>query len=294
MVRSATNRAVAALLVAAFLFGATFVVVKNALDDIGALSFVGWRFLLGALVLSLFAFPRGVSLWKHGAISGTALFAGYALQTIGLTETTASNSALITGLFVVLTPMLAALFKRRAPSPWVVGAAVGSFVGLFLLTHTDGLGFSRGELVTLGAALAFALHIVAVARYAEHHPVVPFTTAQLTVTAALALPTAFVVEGYSLPPSSTFGALAITGIAVGVGAFLLQVWAQTVIGPGTAAVVLAGEPVFGVATGWVVLGERLDILGWTGAGLIVAAIYLAVIKQKDESFREVEAVTSAH
>lgn len=294
MGRSVTGRAVAALVVAAFLYGATFVVVKNALDDIGALSFVAWRFLLGAMVLALFALPRNVVLWRHGAIAGTALFAGYALQTTGLTETSASNSALITGLFVVLTPLLAALFKRRPPSPWVVGAALTSFVGLFLLTHTDGLALDKGDLVTLGAALAFALHIVALARYARHHPVIPFAAAQLAVTAALALPTAFIVEGYSLPPSSTYGALAITGIGVGVGAFLLQVWAQTVIGPGTAAVVLAGEPVFGVATGWVVLGERLDGLGWVGAGLIVAAIYVVVVKQRDESFREAEAVTPAH
>jgi drug/metabolite transporter (DMT)-like permease len=88
--------------------------------------------------------------------------------------------------------------------------------------------------------------------------------------------------------------LVITGLAVGVGAFLLQIWAQTVVGPATAAVVLAAEPGFGVATAWVILGERLDTAGWLGTGLIVAAIFVAVTRQADEPSLQAEAVTPAH
>lgn len=287
-------RAVAALLGAAFLFGATFVVIKSALESVEPITFVAWRFLIGAAALALFALPRGKTIWAHGVIAGSALFAGYALQTAGLALTSASNSALITGFYVVFTPFLTAVFKRRAPSPWVVGAAATSFVGLYLLTDTDGFTLSTGDLLTLGCALGFALHIVALARFARYHPVVPFTTTQLTVTAVLAFPTAWLFEGFIVPAGPAWGAIILTALGVSVLAFLLQIWAQTVVGAGTAAVVLAAEPAFGVATAWLVLEERLDVAGWTGAALIVAAIYIVVTKQKDDSSREAEAVTAAH
>ncbi|MDX1468463.1 MAG: DMT family transporter [Acidimicrobiia bacterium] len=291
---SANTRAVLALLAASFLFGATFVVIKTALDDIGSLSLVAWRFLIGAIVLALLAVPRGRALWYHGGIAGLALFAGYAFQTAGLVETTASNSALITGLYVVITPFLSAAFNRRSPSRWVVVAAAGSFVGLVLLTETEGLSLQGGDLLTLGCAVSFAFHIVALARYAPHHPVVPFTAVQLGVTALLAFVAAFAVEGISVPARSVWGALIMTGIGVSVLAFLLQVWAQTVIGASTAAVILGAEPAFGVATAWVVLGETLDAKGWIGAALIFAAILVVVTLQRDQSFKQAEAVTPAH
>jgi drug/metabolite transporter (DMT)-like permease len=294
MTVTGTSRAVAALLGASFLFGATFVVIKSALADIDPLSFVAWRFMLGALALAVFAAPRGKTLWIHGSICGLALFAGYALQTVGLSQTSATNSALITGLYVVLTPFLAAVFSRRRPSVWVVGAAVISFVGLILVTGTGGLAMSRGDLLTLGCALAFALHIVALSRYAPLHPVVPFTTVQLGLTAALAFPLTFLVEGFAFPARETWAAIALTGLGVSAGAFLLQIWAQTILGAATAAVVLAAEPAFAVATAWVVLGERLDSGGWIGSALIVAAIYLAVTRQRDRTSTAAESVTPAH
>ena len=291
---SANTRAVLSLLLASLLFGATFVVIKSALDDIGPLSLVAWRFLIGALVLAMLAVPRGKAIWSHGAVAGLALFSGYAFQTAGLVETTASNSALITGLYVVITPFLAAAFNRRAPSRWVVMAAIASFVGLVLLTETEGLSLQGGDLLTLGCAVSFAFHIVALARYAPLHPVVPFTAVQLGVTSVLAFIAAFAFEGPGFPARSVWGALILTGIGVSVFAFLLQVWAQTVVGASTAAVILGAEPAFGVATAWVVLGETLDPKGWAGAGLILGAILVVVTLQRDQSSKQAEAVTPAH
>ncbi len=287
-------RALFALLVAAFLFGSTFVVIKTALEDVGPLTFVGWRFLIGAVLLGAFAFPKGRLLWLHGLVAGVALFAGYALQTAGLALTSASNSALITGMYVVFTPLLAAAFARRPPNPWAAGSAAAAFGGLILVTGTEGISLGAGDLLTLGCALAFALHILALARYARHHPVVPFTSVQLAVTAVLSLAGSNLVEGGGFPPGSVWPALVLTGVAVGVGAFLLQIWAQTVVGPATAAVVLAAEPVFGVATAWVILGERLDTSGWLGTALIITAIFVAVTRQADEPAIRAEAVTPAH
>jgi drug/metabolite transporter (DMT)-like permease len=276
------------------LYGATFVVIKSALEDIQPLSYVAWRYVIGSVVLLLVAFPRGRDIWRHGAITGLALYVGYALQTSGLALTSASNSALITGLYVVFTPLLTGLFHRKAPTPWVLGAALAAFCGIFLLTYTDGLSLTRGDLLTLGCAVVFALHIIALARWAPLHPVVPFTTAQLTVTALLAYPVAVIVDGPGLPASSVWVALLVTGLGVGVGAFLLQVWAQTVLGASTAAVILAAEPAFAVATAWVVLGERLDAAGWAGTVLIVAAIYLVVTRHEDRASEQAEVVAPAH
>lgn len=294
MLSTEHRRAIAALIAAAFLFGATFVVVKSALEDIEPIAFVAWRFFLGAVILAAFALPRGKTIWAHGTVAGIALFAGYALQTAGLELTTAGNSALITGFYVILTPLIAAIFKRRPPNRWVLAAAPASFGGLVLLTDTEGLTLSSGDLLTLGCALAFALHIISLARYAHHHPVIPFTTVQLTVTAGLAFATSAILEGPGLPPSSTLGAIALTGIGVSVGAYVLQVWAQRVVGADTAAIVLAAEPAFGVATAWVVLGEQLDLAGWLGAALIVGSIFVVVTRQRDDAAREAEAVTAAH
>lgn len=295
MFSSRPNRAVLALIGAAFLFGATFVVVKSALDSIEPLSFVAWRFAIGAIILAALAIPKGKTLWLHGTLAGLALFSGYALQTLGLQYTTASNSALITGMYVVITPFLAAVLARRAPSPWVIGGAVAAFLGVALLTGIDGLSLDTGDLLTLGCAFAFAAHIVALAQYAHRHPVIPFTTVQLAVTAVLSIALSWLFEsGPGIPDRAVWGAIALTAIGVTVGAYLLQIWSQTVVGAATAAIVLSAEPVFGVATAWVVLGERLGLEGWIGAGLIVAAIYLVVTRQRDEASREAEAVTPAH
>lgn len=294
MPSQASRRAVLALILASFLFGATFVVVKSALDDIGPLGFVAWRFLIGALILGAFAWPRGGTIWAHGALTGVALFTGYALQTAGLEATTASNSALITGLYVVLTPILSSILRRRPPNRWIMMAALAAFAGIYLLTGTESLHLDRGDLLTLGCAVAFAFYILALARYAGSHPVVPFTAVQLATTALLAFIVSSLFETPGLPPTSVWGALLITGIGVGIGAYLLQVWAQTILGPSTAAVILAAEPAFGVATAWVVLGERLDLAGWMGTLLIVAAIFVVVTRQEDEASIRAEAVTPAH
>jgi drug/metabolite transporter (DMT)-like permease len=294
MFSSDRSRAVLALLAASFVFGATFVVIKSALEQVSPLTFVAWRFMLGALVLALFALPRGRRIWWHGTIAGVALFSGYAFQTAGLAGTSASNSALITGLYVVITPFLASLFARMTTSWWSVGGAALSFGGLILLTGTDGLSFQRGDLLTLACAFSFAFHIVALSRLARHHPVVPFTTVQLAVTSALAFPAALLIEGPTLPPGSVWGALLLTGLGASAGCFVLQIWAQTVVGATTAAVVLAAEPAFAVATAWVALNERLTLAGWSGAVMILVAIYIVVTRQTDRASIEAEAVTPAH
>ena len=292
------NRTAAYLLLAlaAALFGVTFVAVKDALALVPPLSFVGWRFLIGASVLLLVGRPRGRSVWMDGTLAGVALFVGYATQTIGLDATSASNSGLITGLYVVFTPVLAAVFRKRAPSVSTVAGAAISVVGLAFLTLSDGLTLSPGDMWTLACAVAFAIHIVMLASLAPRHEVAGFTAVQLIVTAILALGFSAMIESAGFPPTGAWLTLLGTGIVVTCGAFLIQVWSQTVIGPSRTAIILALEPVFAVATAAVVLGERLTARGWIGAALIMAGIYIVLVwaPPEDTDIRTAEALSEAH
>lgn len=284
-----------ALVAAAFLFGATFVVIKQAVTLIPPLAFVGWRFLIGAVVLFALALPRGRSIWRDGVVAGTVLFAGYALQTEGLTLTSAANSGLITGLYVVFTPIIAAVVGRTKLSGWAVWGTGVAFVGLALLTMQEGVRFDTGDLLTVGCAVAFATHIVVLSRVAARHPVVPFTAVQLLVTAVLAICLSSITEGLPLPTADVVPALLMTGLVVTAAAFLMQVWSQTVIGPARTAVILTLEPVSATLLAALLLAERLDAKQWTGAALILAGIYLVLARTSEmDTIPAAEAITPGH
>ncbi|HJU80798.1 MAG TPA: DMT family transporter [Acidimicrobiia bacterium] len=273
---SRTTRAGLAIAAASFLFGSTFVVIKDAVASFPPISFVTWRFLLGGLVLMVFVPPRGKAVWRDGAVAGSLLFVGYSLQTAGLVTTGASNSALITGLFIIITPLLAAFLYRRSPSLGVEAAALLAFVGVVFLTYRPGTALVRGDLLTVGAAVAFAGHIIALDRLASRHSLVSFTAVQLLITGVLAFPLAAAIEGIPLPGRRQLPAILITALGVSIGGYLLQLWAQTIISPSRTAILLALEPAFAVATAAVVLSERLTVAGWVGAGLIMVAILLVI------------------
>jgi drug/metabolite transporter (DMT)-like permease len=286
--------AVLALCLAAFVFGASFVVIKDAIRTLPPLSFIAWRFLIGGVVLLIVAVPRGRALWRDGGVLGLLMFTGYALQTEGLALTSASNSGLITGLYVVFTPFIAAAAHRhRLRLATLIGALV-AFVGVALLTFDDGLSFTTGDLLTVGCAIAFAGHIVVLARVAPRHPVVPLTAIQLLVTSGLAFATSGVLGVLEPPTVEDLPALLVTGLVVSAGAFLLQVWAQTVVGASRTAVVLALEPAFAAATAAIVLDERLTLRGWVGAALILVAIYLVLTRPEEPGMIEAESVSAAH
>lgn len=290
------TRASIGLAGAAFLFGATFVVIKDAIEVLPPLAFVGWRFLLGAAALFLLARPRGGAVWGDGILAGLFLWAGFATQTLGLAETSASNSGLITGLYVVFTPLLAAAVRRRPPALAAVSGAVLSVVGLAFLTITAEFHLNAGDLLTVACAVMFAAHIVLLASLAPRHPVVPFTAVQLLVTAVLSLAASAAFEGFPLPDRSVLPALIGTGILVSAGAFIMQIAAQRVLGPSRTAIILSAEPVFAAATAAIVLGERLDGRGWLGGAMIMAGVYvvLALSPPEETDLMAAEALSEAH
>lgn len=287
--------AFAGLVAAALGFGATFVVVKDALAALPPYAFVGWRFLAAAVVLLAAGRPRTAAVWRDGVLAGGLLALGYVTQTVGLVTTTASNSGLITGLYVVLTPLLAAASSRRRPHPVTVGGAALAFAGLGLLSVGDGFAVRGGDLLTVVCAVAFAAHIVVLAELAPRHGVVAFTAVQIATVAGASLVLSAAVEGLPLPGGDVLWAVLLTGVGVSGGAFLLQVGGQRLVGPSRTALVLALEPVFATATAAVVLGERLAIRGWVGAAAIVSGIYLVLLLAPPEQpdLRAAEAISEA-
>ncbi|HYO59628.1 DMT family transporter [Archangium sp.] len=262
------------------LWGTTFVVVKGALGDGDPYSFLALRFTVGALTLT--AVARREVLVPHtlrrGLVLGFFLFLGFVLQTVGLVTTTPSRSAFITGLYVVFVPVLGLAVFRRAPhiSSWV--GVVLAAAGLHYLTGSDlgeRQGLSTGDWLTLGGAVAYALHILLTERYVPKSGVVALVAVQLWVVAllsALCLP--FTGSRVVWTPAFV-GAVAFCGLVASALALCVQAWAQKHTTAVRVALICSMEPVFAgvysVVLGYEVLGAR----EWVGGGLIVLGVLVA-------------------
>ena len=277
MTSGRTWRADLALASITLIWGATFVVVKDALSASSTLLFLALRFTLAAAALALVFRKLPARRYLAGGIlAGVCLFTGYLLQTAGLRYTTPSKSAFITGLSVVITPLLAALLERKIPRP-VEGAGVAiATVGLALLTLPgQTLAVSKGDLLTLGCAVVFAAHIVVIDWYAPRLGPQALALTQVSTAALLALSTCWWAETPSIrwTPGLLF-ALVVTGLLATALAFSVQAWAQQHTSPTRTALIFALEPVFAGATSYVLQGELLSPRATLGAALILAGILL--------------------
>jgi drug/metabolite transporter (DMT)-like permease len=265
------GRASLALVLAAFLWGSTFLVVQDATDDASVMPFLAARFLIGAAVLWPFARRRAASPTelRDGIAAGALFLGGYIFQTAGIQYTTSSSSAFITYLLVVFVPLINALVIRRLPSPvTVVGVAI-AVIGLVLLSG-GATGFGKGEWLTLGCAICFAAHLLVLDRVTLRNDPVRLAFIQvLTVGLGCLLP-GFAFGGYDfgLP---AWAAAAFTGVFATAVAVLCMVWAQRFVPPARTALILLLEPVFAALLGYLD-GERLGARGFLGAGLILAAV----------------------
>jgi drug/metabolite transporter (DMT)-like permease len=270
----------AALVVAALLYGVTFPLVHDALDDITPFAYIAGRFGIALL----FVLPSAVRaarriadlrlLLRVGAITGAILFAGYATQTVGLQYTSPSTSAFITGLYVVITPVVEGIVFRRSPGRAVwLGIALAT-LGLYLLTGAD-VHLGRGELLTLACAVLFAVHIVYLGLYVHRLPPPAYTAMQLGMVGLLALPAA-AAQGVGTLTALAVFAVVFTGIACSAIALPLQVWGQLRIPPSRAALILLAEPVFaGIAS--YLTGERLGAERFVGGAIILVGIAVSEI-----------------
>jgi drug/metabolite transporter (DMT)-like permease len=270
-------RADLALVVAAFAFGITFVIVQEAVEDAKPVPFLAVRFLLGAAVLGVLAHRRPASAGevRHGLAAGAALAVGYVLQTVGLQHTTPSTSAFLTYLLVVFVPLLAWVALGRRPSGSTVGGVVLAVAGLALLSGGTGGGIGRGELLTLGCAVAFAVHLLIVGETAGRHDPLRLTTIQLVTVGIACLAPSLVTGGLALP-GTALAAAVFTGVVATALAFAAMVSAQQIVSPSRAALILLLEPVFTALLAWA-MGDPPGAATVAGGALILAAVALAEV-----------------
>jgi len=269
--------ALPALILVTAVWGLTFVQVKDAVAIYPVLPFLALRFAIASLVLVPFALRRIRVLGGRGAASaglaGALLAAGYTLQTLGLERTTVSSAGFVTGMYVVLTPLIAfACFRVRiARAVW--GGVALATLGLGLLAGVHGGGLGGDALVLAGAAV-YSLQIVLMERYAPRYDPLGFTLVEML--AACALLAVLAAPSFSVPHGWTvWGALLVTGIFASALAFLIQSWAQRHTSATQTAVVFTLEPVWAAIFGYWLAGDRLGAAGWAGCAAIMAGILVA-------------------
>ncbi len=268
------------------IWGATFVVVKNELANIGPLAFVAIRF---SFAFAFMAMLMGKSIARighrqlaAGLLIGVFLFGGYALQTVGLRYTTASKAAFITGLCVVLAPVFARLLLGQSPSIQAILGVVLATAGLALLSLVDSLTLSFGDLLVLGCAASFALHVVAISRFAPRMDTTALTTVQIGMVAICGGIATLAME--PLPTGiglGTVGVAAFMGLFATAFAFYVQNRAQAITTPTHTALVLSLEPVFGAIFAVLLAGEQLGIREIMGCVLILAGMLVSELKRAD-------------
>jgi drug/metabolite transporter (DMT)-like permease len=281
-------KAHALLVVVTFVWGATFVVIKNAVEqDASPLLFNFIRMVIAAAALGI-VFYRGIAQitresFVAGALAGVFLWLGYEFQTTGLRLTTASKSAFITGLSVILVPLFLMLFWKRKTTAWTAAGVLAALTGLFLLTVPAGEGgigswssINRGDVLTLACAVSFGFQIIFLGRASERYAFEQIGFLQIATAAVLMGITAPLLEHPHIVWSSqVVWAIAITALFGTAAAFTIQAWAQQFTPPTHTALIFSLEPVFAWITSYAVLGERLGLRAGIGALLILGGVLIS-------------------
>ena len=269
-------------------WGWTFVVVKNAIAEYPTLPFLQLRFIVAFLVMA--ALVRRLPTRREllvGFLAGAVLAAGYLTQTLGLSLISPGNAGLITGLLVLFTPLIDRIFgvplKRRT-----IIAVICSVIGIGMVTGGPS-GFGPGDLLVVACAVLFALHIVLLGRWSPGLASAPLAMVQMGACALI-----FSAGGtwsLSMPSTSVWIAIVITGVFASALAFYIQTWAQKHIDASRTALIIAMEPAWAVAAAVVLAGQRFGLLQAAGAALVLAAIVgheLAPLKFKTPEHEPIE------
>jgi len=271
--------AVLALVLVTAVWGVTFVQVKDAVALYPLFAFLAVRFWIATLTLAVPGLPRVRSLGRPGFVGGAflglLLAAGYTLQTAGLERTTVSSTGFITGMYVVLTPLIALVLVRSRIGLSVWGGVALSTIGLAMLSGIHA-GSVTGDLLVLAAAAVYSLQIVLMERYAPRYDAVAFTLVEMLAAGVALGLVAAALGDLHLPHGWTvWGALLVTGVFASALAFLVQTWAQRRTSATRTALAFTMEPVWTAFFGYTLAGDRLGLLGWGGCAVIMAGIVLA-------------------
>jgi drug/metabolite transporter (DMT)-like permease len=288
------------LLAVALMWGCTFLIVQNAIQALPPLMFNAVRFIGASVLLLLIILVFYRNEWRkfswpmvgHGLLLGLFLFAGYGLQTVGLLYTTTSNAGFITGLSVVLVPILAAFILRTKLSKFVGISTLLAAGGLYLLTFSGGgMSINKGDGLMLLCAVAFGLHVAFTGLVAPRHSALPLAAVQLGATGVFSLVASLFFE--SVGTTSDLGQILIRpevlyALLISIGptsafAFWIQTVAQQHTTPARVAIIFATEPVFAAATGVIFAGEHLGWIAIIGCLAIFAGMLLSELKSSEPS-----------
>mgnify|MGYP006289995655 CR=1 FL=1 len=281
------------LLITAAIWGTAFVAQRVGMDHVGPFTFNGLRFALGCLsLLPLLYLTRNreqipASIRPHadrttlvlgGGLAGLVLFLGASLQQVGLVYTTAGKAGFITGLYVVIVPLLGLFWKQRPGFGTWLGAVLAAW-GLYYLSVTQAFSIAFGDFLELVGAFFWAGHVLIVGWLSPRMDSLKLAFFQFLVCSVLSLFTAILVEIMALS-SLLAAALPICyGGLVSIGiAYTLQVVAQKEAKPAHAAIILSLEAVFAALGGWVILGETLSPRGLVGCGLMLLGMLLSQLQ----------------
>jgi drug/metabolite transporter (DMT)-like permease len=286
------------LFLTAMIWGAAFVAQRMGMDHVGPFLFNGIRFGLGCISLwpliwlrekkgfkeTVFQASDLKTVLKAGLIAGVLLFAGSTLQQVGIIYTTAGKAGFITGLYVVIVPILGLIWKQR-PGPGVWIGAFLAAVGLYFLSITEELTIAYGDFLVLLCAMVFALHVLAIGWLAPRVDCIKLASAQFGVNSILSLMVAVFVEDISwqgimdglLP--ILYGGFMSAGVA-----YTLQVVAQKDAPPAHASIILSLESVFAALSGWIILDEQLTCRAILGCVLMFAGMLAAQLWPKGQNF----------
>ena len=272
-----------ALITVSAAWGFSFVVMKDAIQRQSVNNFLFTRFTLAVIVMILIR-PQVIKhfnkdLLQRGGLAGIFLGLGYIAQTLGLERTGAAITGFVTGLYVVLTPVIAAIVLKEKITKFTWYCIALATFGLGLLS-IRGFSVGVGEMFVLASAFLFAAHIIALSKWSSGRDVYAMTVIQLTMCAILA-GLASAIEGYSLPPDTGVWSVVIfTAVFATAVAFIVQTWSQAHMSATKVAVILTMEVVFAAVFAIVLGGERLTIQTAIGGVLVVVAMYLIVLKEQ--------------
>ncbi len=269
-------------------WGGTFLAMQHAIAKVPVLDLLAIRFTVATLVMIAIrpTSLRGITRneLKQGVLLGMALGAGYISQTYGLVYASATVSGFITGMFVVLTPVMSWIILKRKinRNTWLaVGMAT---IGLAFLS-LRGWSIGLGEMLTLLCAIFYAIHIVGLSEWSPQYDPYRFSILQIGTVAVITLIAAS-PGGITLPPDAgIWGIVALTAILATALAFLVQTWAQSLVSSTRAAVVMTMEPVFAGLFGVLIGGNTLTVQIIVGAVCILAAMLLVTLKSTVKNTR---------
>lgn len=293
------------LLLTAAIWGLAFVAQRMGAEHVGAFTFNAIRFGIGSVSLLPLIFflnrkksgqevkedtEAGGNVFKLGALAGCALFGAAALQQMGVAYTTAGKAGFITGLYMVIVPVLGIFLKQRAGKNTWIGIVI-AVIGLYLLSINEDFSISKGDFLVLLSSVLWAVHILLIDNFTKKVDSLKLSSVQFATCAALSLGAALVTETISFASINAAIIPILYGGLLSVGvAYTLQVVAQKDAKPSHAAILLSTESVFAVIGGTMVLGEMLGGKEILGCVLIFIAIIVAQMKPKDNSQNSVQSV----